>query len=136
MSKNQEPHSAIIQPQREITGGCHCQAVRFEAVVAANTVVLRCNCSICSMTGFNHLIISHQDFVLLSGQAELTHYRFNTCQADHLFCRICGIKSFYQPRSHADSWSVNTHCIDNFNATDWAHQDFDGHNWQQAITTL
>ena len=136
MLKNQEPHSANLTSMCEIMGGCHCQAVRFKATVSAEAVVLCCNCSICTMTGFRHLIVKHRDFVLLSGQNELNQYTFNTCQAKHLFCRICGVKSFYQPRSHPDSWSINIHCIDNFEPSDWTHQDFDGKNWQQAITDL
>jgi len=136
MSKNQEPHAANIKSPREIIGGCHCQAVRFKANIAPDAVVLRCNCSICSMTGFKHLIVKHQDFVLLLGQANLTNYTFNTCNAKHLFCSICGVKSFYQPRSHAGSWSINTNCIDQFNPAEWTEQDFNGKNWQQAKIDL
>jgi hypothetical protein len=35
-----------------------------------------CNCSICSKTGFLHLIVPHGDFTLLSGRESLTSYRF------------------------------------------------------------
>ena len=40
------------------------------------------------------------DFELLTGRDALTSYRFGTGAAEHLFCRHCGVKSFYQPRSH------------------------------------
>ncbi len=136
MSKNQEPHSANTKSPREIMGGCHCKAVRFKASIAADTVVLRCNCSICSMSGFRHLIVKHQDFKLLSGQANLAQYTFNTCQAKHLFCSVCGIKSFYQPRSHPECWSINSHCIDDFVAEEWQFRDFNGKNWQQVKIDL
>lgn len=140
MAKNQEQNSAITQQAKDdcviITGGCHCQAVRFTAKVPSLSTILICNCSVCSMTGFQHLLVSHDDFTLLSGESELSSYQFNTRQANHLFCKICGVKSFYQPRSHPNSWSINTHCIDDFNPSTWKHKTFDGKNWQQAKQTL
>ena len=48
----------------------------------------------------------------------LTSYRFGTGAADHLFCRNCGVKSFYQPRSHPDAWSVNANCLDEHGRAD------------------
>jgi hypothetical protein len=83
-----------------VTGGCHCGKVRFAAEVPEAVEVLDCNCSICRMTGFRHLIVPHQDFTLASGDQALVSYRFNTGAAEHLFCGTCGVKSFYQPRSH------------------------------------
>ena len=72
MGKNQEMNSAKQTEMREITGGCHCQAIRYKALVPADIVVLNCNCSICSMTGFQHLMVHHHNFQLLSGQDHLT----------------------------------------------------------------
>jgi hypothetical protein len=118
----------------KLTGGCHCRAVRFEAEVPAEVEALDCNCSICAMTGFVHLIVPHRDFRLLSGGEALTHYRFGTGAADHLFCSVCGVKSFYQPRSHPDAWSVNAHCLDD--APELSVEQFDGRNWEQAKARL
>jgi len=42
----------------------------------------------------------------------LSEYRFNTGTARHLFCRRCGVKSFYVPRSNPDGYSVNVRCLD------------------------
>lgn len=64
------------------------------------------------MTGYLHLIVDATRFRLLSGSDELTEYRFNTGAARHLFCRHCGVKSFYVPRSHPDGFSVNVRCLD------------------------
>ncbi|MGJ8664392.1 MAG: GFA family protein [Marinicella sp.] len=140
MAKYQDQNSSITQQENDepmiISGGCHCQAIRFTAKITQATSVLICNCSICSMTGFHHLIAKHDDFTLLSGESKLTSYRFNTGQADHLFCKICGVKSFYQPRSHPDSWSINTNCIDDFNPSEWSCSTFDGKNWQLAKESL
>lgn len=111
-------------------GGCHCGLVRFRISTAARVAVQRCNCSICRRTGFHHLIVPGRRFELLQGKDALTDYRFNTRTAHHLFCRCCGIKSFYVPRSNPDGYSVNFHCIDQprFEHVQW--EDFDGENWE------
>ncbi|MDB5698929.1 MAG: aldehyde-activating protein [Alphaproteobacteria bacterium] len=119
-----------------ISGGCHCGAVRFEAVVPREVAVLDCNCSICSMTGFRHLIVPHEHFRLLQGADALTSYRFGTGAAEHLFCRSCGIKSFYQPRSHPEAWSVNLNALDDQAALDVTATPFDGRNWENARARL
>lgn len=93
-------------------GGCHCGLVRFEVGAPASPKLLDCNCSICSMTGFLHLIVPATRFRLLAGADALTEYTFNTGAAKHRFCRVCGIKSFYVPRSHPDGISVNARCLD------------------------
>ena len=94
-------------------GGCHCRAVRFSVVLPDSPVpALDCRCTICAMTGFIHIIVPRANFTLERGEDALTSYRFGTGTAEHLFCSVCGIKSFYRPRSHPDSWSVHAHCLD------------------------
>jgi hypothetical protein len=117
-------------------GGCHCRAVRFEAEVPEAVEVLDCNCSICAATGFRHLIVPHGDFRLLCGDESLSSYRFGTRAANHLFCRICGIKSFYQPRSHPEAWSVNLHALDDASGLTITFRPFDGRNWENARREL
>ena len=120
----------------KIEGGCHCRAVRFEAEVPEAVELLACNCSICAMTGFLHLIVPHEDFRLVSGSDALTSYRFGSGAADHLFCSVCGVKSFYQPRSHSDAWSINFNALDDRRAIATTVRDFDGRNWEQAAADL
>jgi hypothetical protein len=93
-------------------GGCHCRRVRFEVDAPARLEALDCNCSICRMSGFLHLIVPASRFRLLSGAEDLGEYTFNTGAAKHRFCRHCGIKSFYVPRSHPDGIDVNVRCLD------------------------
>lgn len=93
-------------------GGCHCRRVRFEVDAPAALQVLDCNCSICRMCGFWHLIVPAARFRLLSGAGDLVDYRFNTGAARHRFCRHCGIKAFYVPRSHPDGIDVNARCLE------------------------
>lgn len=121
---------------RMIKGGCHCGAVRFTFLAPADPVLLDCNCSICSMTGYLHLIIRHKDFTLTQGDEALTSYRFGSGKAEHLFCKRCGIKSFYQPRSHPEAWSVNFHCLNEGHGLIPAIQPFDGRNWEAARSQL
>ena len=93
-------------------GGCHCGRVAFEVDAPARLTVSDCNCSICRMSGYQHLIVPRARFRLLQGADSLTEYRFNTGVARHLFCRHCGVKSFYVPRSNPDGYSVNARCLD------------------------
>jgi hypothetical protein len=116
-------------------GGCHCGAVRFAAKLPDWPVpALDCNCSICAMTGFLHVIVPHEDFMLERGSEVLAHYRFGSGVAEHLFCSRCGVKSFYQPRSHPGAWSVNARCLDV--PVDLAIERFDGRNWEKAKAAL
>jgi hypothetical protein len=119
-----------------IAGGCHCRAVRFEAAVPRVVDALACNCSICAATGFLHLIVPHDDFRLLSGGDALTSYRFGTGAAEHLFCAVCGIKSFYQPRSDPEAWSVSLNTLDDTSALEVRVTAFDGRNWERAKAAL
>jgi len=64
------------------------------------------------MSGFLHLIVPRTRFRLLRGAASLSTYTFNTRTAQHLFCRHCGVKSFYVPRSNPDGYSVNARCLE------------------------
>ena len=116
-------------------GGCQSGPVRFEAQVGAPPApALDCNCSVCRMTGFLHVIVPHERFELMTGRDALASYRFGTGAAEHLFCRRCGVKSFYQPRSHPDAWSVNANCLDE--PVELAIEPFDGANWEEAKRNL
>ena len=113
------------------TGGCHCGRVRFEVLAPARLDVSECNCSICSKTGFLHLIVPKERFRLLSGGDALATYTFNTGTARHLFCSTCGIKSFYVPRSHPDGYSVNARCLDEGTVQRLNVRQIDGRNWEK-----
>jgi hypothetical protein len=106
-------------------GGCHCGAVRFEVDAAAQIDVLDCNCSMCRMTGFLHLIVPASRFRLIAGADALREYRFNTGTAQHLFCATCGVKSYYVPRSHPDGFSINARCLDAGTVSGMTVQPFD-----------
>ena len=114
-------------------GGCHCGRVRFR-VTADLDRVTECNCSMCTMKGFLHLIVPPEQFELLSGRDDLTTYEFNTRVAKHHFCRYCGVHSFYVPRSDPDKIDVNVRCLDGVDVARVATAQFDGRHWEAAIT--
>lgn len=116
-------------------GSCHCGAVRFAVEAPAHLEVERCNCSICSKAGFLHLIVPASQFELLAGRDALTTYTFNTGVARHTFCRHCGIKPFYTPRSNPDGIDVNVNCLDT-RPVSVTIIEFDGRNWEQHAHTL
>ena len=116
-------------------GSCHCGAVRFAVEAPEHLEVERCNCSICSKAGFLHLIVPASQFELLAGSDELTTYTFNTGVARHTFCRHCGIKPFYTPRSNPDGIDVNLNCLDT-RPLSVTITEFDGRNWEQHAHTL
>jgi hypothetical protein len=117
-------------------GGCHCGAIRFEVDAPARLVVHECNCSICSMTGYLHLIVPASRFRLLAGAGELTTYTFNTGTARHLYCRRCGIKSYYVPRSNPDGYSVNARCLAPGTVESLQIEPFDGRDWEASAAAL
>lgn len=113
-------------------GGCHCGAVRFAVEAPEPVALTECDCSICSMTGFLHLIVERDAFELLTDPAALSEYRFGTGTACHLFCRTCGIKSFYVPRSHPGGYSVNWRALDGTANVPVSISPFDKRDWDRA----
>lgn len=116
-------------------GACHCGAVRFEVETSEDIEVEECNCSICAMSGFLHLIVPRSRFHLIAGEEVLTIYRFNTGVAQHTFCRICGIKPFYIPRSNPDGIDVNARCL-RPRPRSISVVEFDGRNWEKNAHVL
>lgn len=117
-------------------GGFHCRRVRFEVEAPAAIDALECNCSMCAMTGFLHLIVPASRFRLLEGAGELTEYRFGTGAAKHWFCRHCGIKSFYLPRSNPDGIDINVRCLDEGTVASLAVAPFDGRDWEASAAGI
>ena len=116
-------------------GSCHCRAITFEVDAPETLEVDDCNCSICSKAGFLHLIVPISKFRLITGSDSISMYKFNTGIARHTFCKVCGIKPFYTPRSNPDGIDVNVNCLDtkpvSTNIT-----KFDGQNWEQHAHEL
>lgn len=111
-------------------GSCHCGAVKFEIDAPEEIEVEDCNCSICAKAGFLHLILPMSKFRLLYGADALTTYTFNSGVAKHTFCKVCGVKPFYTPRSNPDGIDINVRCLD-ARPKSIRIVPFDGRNWEQ-----
>lgn len=117
-------------------GQCHCGNVQFEFDAPEDLDITECNCSICAKTGFLHYFVSRSNFRLLKGADAQSTYTFGSGIAQHYFCRTCGIKSFYVPRSHPDGYSVNVRCLDPATIRSQTITPFDGRNWERNIDKL
>jgi hypothetical protein len=117
-------------------GGCHCGRVRFEVDAPAHLELLECNCSMCARSSYLHLIVGADAFRLVAGAEQLTEYSFGTGVAKHRFCRSCGVKSFYVPRSHPGGYSVNARCLDPATVASSRISQFDGRDWERARKRL
>jgi hypothetical protein len=117
--------SAILTPsdfdeRRELEAACHCGAVRFRLVLTDGLrSARRCNCSYCSMRGAVAVSANLEDVQVVQGADKLTLYQFNTGQAKHYFCSVCGIYTFHSRRSVPTQYGVNVACIDGLSPFDF-----------------
>jgi len=116
-------------------GSCHCGRIKFSVEAPEAVEVEQCNCSICAKSGYLHLIVPNTRFELLQGESDLSTYSFNSGVAKHFFCRHCGVKPFYIPRSNPDGMDVNVNCLDSKPA-DISIVQFDGLNWEANAASL
>lgn len=109
-------------------GGCHCGKVRYEVKIDLAKPVISCNCSMCGRSGTLLEFLPATDFTLLSGEDVLTDYQFNKHVIHHLFCRVCGIKSFARGvgKGGVATVAINTRCLDDIDITRLAVTPFDG----------
>ncbi len=114
---------------------CHCGAIQAEIEADENIIAHECNCSICRATGLKQVIIPARDFQLLKGNDALALYKFNTNTARHHFCKTCGVKPFYVPRSNPDGYAININCLQPEPASVQI-EPFDGVNWEANASSL
>ena len=114
-------------------GSCHCGKVSFEVQAPEVLKCIKCNCSICDKKQNIHFIVPKSRFKLLSGEDYLTTYTFGTHIAKHTFCQVCGVQSFYSPRSNPDGYGVMPHCLDGDTIKEIIIETFDGSNWEDSM---
>ena len=88
------------------------------------------------MTGYWHLIVPRSKLRIIKGEDNLTLYTFNTGVARHTFCKTCGVKAFYVPRSNPDGYTVNVRCLDKSGFLTINIEPFDGKNWEENASKL
>jgi len=116
-------------------GSCHCRRVTFE-VQANLDYVVDCNCSLCRRRGALWHPAAEADLRILTGEADLGLYQFNTNTAKHYFCCHCGIHPFTRPRLDPTRWAFNVRCVDGVDLSSIAVRRFDGENWEAAAKAL
>ena len=122
-------------PLQSYAGSCHCKRVTFE-LRARLDYVMECNCSVCRRRGALWHGAKDGNLSILSGEADLTLYQFNTMTAKHYFCRHCGVTPFVRPRLDPARWAVNVRCIDGIDLKGLPLREFDGENWEAAARAL
>lgn len=112
------------------TGGCHCKAVRYEVELELSGVI-SCNCSMCAKRGWLLAFAPASSFTLLSGEDNLTEYRFNKKQIQHLFCKTCGVASFGRGTDQEgnETISINVRCLDDVDLETLSVTPFDGKSY-------
>lgn len=80
-----------------------------------------------------HFIVPATSFTLLQGKDHLSVYTFGTEQAKHQFCKVCGVQSFYNPRSNPDGVGIMPHCIDQGTIEEVIVKQFDGKKWEESM---
>lgn len=109
-----------MDAMQEVTGGCHCGAVRFRTIlVDGMNTARRCTCSLCTMRGAVAVSARIEDFDVEKGADLLTLYQFNTMVAEHFFCSVCGIYTHHRRRSNPSQYGVNVACIDGVSPFDF-----------------
>ena len=96
------------------TGSCHCGAVRYTVEADLSQPVISCNCSMCGRTGTLLTFVPIEKFTLEQGAESLTDYQFNKHNIHHLFCKVCGVKSFARGvgKGGAEMAAINVRCLD------------------------
>ena len=109
------------------TGSCHCGRVKYEAKAAIDKV-LACNCSMCGRAGVLLAFVPEKDFTLLSGEDALTDYQFNKHNIHHLFCKVCGVKSFAKGRGRdgTEMRAINVRCLEGVDPLSFEVKHVDG----------
>ena len=116
---------------------CHCGAVELRVPLSDGlSTARRCDCSFCRRRGAAAVSAPLDGVEIIRGADNLTLYQWNTKTAQHYFCKTCGIKSFYVPRSNPDGISVNARCLDPETISKVRITNFDGRNWEKHADEL
>jgi hypothetical protein len=84
------------------TGGCHCDAFRYEVQLdLSGAMATKCNCSFCLKSNFLTIPVpgDGSQFKLLSPKSldEVGDYRFGSKKGSHYYCKDCGIYLVNKP---------------------------------------
>jgi len=101
--------------------------MRYEVEIDLSQPVLECNCSHCEVKGLLLAFVPQSSIKMLSGEDNLTEYRFNTEKIAHLFCKTCGVQVFGRAEKDGVPMSgVNVRTIDGVGLAALKRRPFDG----------
>lgn len=107
-------------PPQIVNGACHCGTVRLRAALSDGfNTIRRCTCSYCRMRGAIPVSAELDGLEILAGADNLSSYRFNTGEAQHFFCKTCGIYTHHQRRSNPRQYGINVACLDGVSPFDF-----------------
>jgi hypothetical protein len=96
-------------------GSCHCRGVRFEIETEQPLgPYFRCNCSLCSRKSAIMGAAPRESLQVIQGQELVSKYQWNTLEAEHFFCKVCGIYTHHFMRGETQTAGVNMACIEGF----------------------
>ena len=102
---------AEINPIHKST--CHCGAVELELQLPEGIVEpRRCNCSVCRRKGAVVGSVPLAGLKVVKGEDKLGLYQFDTKEAEHYFCSICGIYTHHKRRSNPNQYGINLGCLE------------------------
>jgi hypothetical protein len=94
-------------------GSCHCGTVRFEIHTDEPLdPYFRCDCSLCARKGAVMGEAPRAALRVTAGADKLGTYTWNTGEAQHHFCSVCGIYTHHVMRGCTDRVGVNMACIE------------------------
>ena len=90
------------QKFKKLDASCHCGSIRLTINLEKPlSDIVRCNCSICSKNkGFGMLCTTQENITVIEGFESVTEYVFNTAEAPHFFCIICGTHTHHKSRNN------------------------------------
>ena len=98
---------------------CHCGAVQLEIELPDGIVdPRRCNCSICRRKGAIVGSVPLAALKIIRGREQLQLYQFDTMEAEHYFCSICGIYTHHRRRSNPNQYGINLGCLEGVDPND------------------
>ena len=107
-------------------GSCHCGSVRFEVDTDQPLgPYFRCNCSLCSRKGAVIGAAPRSALSIIAGQDLISTYTWNTHEAQHYFCKVCGIYTHHVMRGQTHTVGLNMACVEGFDVFGQGHIEVD-----------
>ena len=104
-------------------GSCHCKRVTFAVDLDLSKGTGKCNCSFCWKVRNWSIIVKPDALKKLTGDSELTVYKFGSMQGHHGFCKHCGVRTYSWgnvPEIGGEFVSINLASLDDLDPTELA----------------